>query len=44
MRIFLVRYGESLGDVDKAAYRTIPDFAIPLSERGHYQAGKFLVG
>lgn len=38
MRIFLVRHGESIGNVDKAHYKTTPDFAIPLSEQGRGQA------
>jgi len=45
VRIFLVRHGESVGNVDIKQYRTTPDFAIPLSERGREQAkaaGEFL--
>lgn len=45
MRILLVRHGESIGNVDKSNYKTTPDFAIPLSERGAQQAvgaGAFL--
>ena len=38
MRIFLVRHGESLGNVDKSVHKTMPDFAIPLSDEGHEQA------
>lgn len=44
-RIFLVRHGESMGNVDKNIHRTHADHAIPLSDRGHEQAvaaGKFL--
>jgi 2,3-bisphosphoglycerate-dependent phosphoglycerate mutase len=36
--IFLVRHGQSLGNVDLAVYKTIPDHAIPLSELGRRQA------
>ena len=45
MRIWLVRHGESIGNVDVKAYRETPDFAIPLSNLGHEQAklaGQFL--
>lgn len=38
MRIFLVRHGESLGNVDKQVHCTMADHAIPLSERGYDQA------
>ena len=38
MRIFLVRHGESEGNVDKNIHRTMADHAIPLSPRGHEQA------
>ena len=47
MRIFLVRHGESLGNVDHAIHRTHADHAIPLSDEGHAQAeraGQFLRG
>lgn len=43
--IFLVRHGESLGNVDKDIHRTHADHAIPLSDKGHEQAvaaGKYL--
>lgn len=46
-RIFLVRHGESLGNVNKDIHRTYADHAIPLSERGREQAvraGQFLRG
>lgn len=36
--IYLIRHGESQGNIDQAIYRTIPDHAIPLSERGMRQA------
>lgn len=45
MRIFLVRHGQSMGNVDKTIHRTTADHAIPLSERGKQQAleaGEFL--
>ena len=45
MRIFLVRHGESLGNVDKSVHAKLPDHAISLSERGREQAraaGAFL--
>lgn len=44
-RIFLVRHGESMGNVDKNIHITHADHAIPLSERGQDQAraaGAFL--
>lgn len=45
MRIFLVRHGESEGNLDKSVYLTKPDHAIELSPQGHLQAqaaGEFL--
>jgi len=36
--IYLVRHGESLGNVDKSLYNTVPDHAIDLSEKGKSQA------
>ena len=36
-RILLVRHGESAGNVDKRVYATIPDYALPLTRRGHKQ-------
>lgn len=45
MRIFLVRHGESEGNVDTSVYKTKADHAIELSSRGHEQAhsvGRFL--
>jgi len=45
MRIYLVRHGESQGNVDKKVHETVADHAIPLSDKGHEQAlaaGKFL--
>jgi broad specificity phosphatase PhoE len=38
MRIFLVRHGESAGNVDKDLHRTMADHAIHLSTRGIEQA------
>lgn len=40
MDIFLVRHGESEGNVDKDVHRRLPDHAIGLSERGRAQAKK----
>lgn len=37
-RIILLRHGESLGNVDEAAYSVIPDWQIPLTETGADQA------
>lgn len=37
-RLILLRHGECLGNVDKAAYTTIPDHALPLTPRGEQQA------
>lgn len=36
--IYLIRHGQSLGNVDLAVYRTTPDHAIALSEQGMLQA------
>ncbi len=36
--IYLVRHGESMGNVDKNVHKELPDHAIPLSETGHSQA------
>lgn len=33
-RIFLVRHGESEGNVDKSVHEKMADHAIPLSENG----------
>ncbi len=38
MRIFLVRHGESMGNVDTGVHRRMADHAIPLSDRGREQA------
>ena len=37
-RIFLVRHGESVANVDLRVYETVPDHRIPLTPRGHQQA------
>lgn len=36
--IYLVRHGESEGNIDKRIYERCPDHAIPLSSRGQAQA------
>lgn len=36
--IFLVRHGQSVGNVDKSIYATTPDYAVPLTEVGKMQA------
>jgi 2,3-bisphosphoglycerate-dependent phosphoglycerate mutase len=38
MRIFLVRHGQSLGNVDQSVHKKMADHAIPLSELGRQQA------
>lgn len=40
MRIFLVRHGQSLGNVDQAVHEKMADHAIPLSTLGREQAKK----
>jgi len=41
-RIFLLRHGQSLGNVDESAYVTTADWRIPLTDLGKDQAhGKF---
>ena len=37
-RIFLVRHGQSLANIDKAVHFNTADHAIPLSDLGHKQA------
>jgi broad specificity phosphatase PhoE len=37
-RILLVRHGQSEGNVDKTIYKTKPDYAVELTEKGHQQA------
>lgn len=36
--IFLVRHGESAGNVDKSIYHTVPDWKVPLTDKGQLQA------
>jgi len=38
MRIFLIRHGESLGNVDKTAYARLQDHNVPLTQWGYEQA------
>lgn len=38
MRIFLVRHGESLGNIDERAYAQFGDHAVPLTQWGYRQA------
>jgi 2,3-bisphosphoglycerate-dependent phosphoglycerate mutase len=40
MRIFLIRHGESLGNVDPTVYGTVADHAIPLSSHGRAQTAE----
>jgi broad specificity phosphatase PhoE len=45
MRIFLVRHGESEGNVDHSVHERMADHAISLSDHGMHQAfraGQFL--
>ena len=37
-RIFLVRHGESEGNVDYGKYATVPDYQLHLTEKGYHQA------
>jgi len=37
-RIFIVRHGQSQGNVDREIYETIPDYALQLTELGREQA------
>jgi len=37
-RIILLRHGESLGNVVESTYREVPDWKIPLTEKGREQA------
>lgn len=37
-RIFLVRHGQSTGNENKSIYKTIPDYALQLTEKGKQQA------
>lgn len=38
LSIFLIRHGESVGNVNREIYKTIPDWKIPLTEKGVLQA------
>jgi len=38
LSIFLVRHGESVGNVDKSIYTHTPDWKVPLTEKGIQQA------
>ncbi|GAA1514398.1 phosphoglycerate mutase family protein [Kribbella lupini] len=45
LRIALIRHGESVANLDKKIYETVPDHAVPLTPHGHEQAaeaGKYL--
>lgn len=37
-RIFVVRHGESIGNIDKSVYKDIPDYALGLTPLGNSQA------
>lgn len=37
-RIVLVRHGQSTGNEDHSVYERVPDWKVPLTERGHLQA------
>lgn len=37
-RIFIVRHGQSQGNVDRNIYQTLPDYALQLTELGQQQA------
>jgi broad specificity phosphatase PhoE len=39
-RIYLIRHGESEGNVNSDIYKTTPDWKVPLTEKGHHQAEK----
>ncbi len=36
--VYLVRHGESRGDVDETVHESVPDHLIPITERGRHQA------
>lgn len=38
LRIFIVRHGQSVGNVNKEIYKTVPDYAVPLTFLGEQQA------
>ena len=37
-KIFLIRHGESQGNIDQSLYKTVPDWKVPLTPRGKQQA------
>lgn len=37
-RIFVVRHGQSVGNVNKSVYKETPDYALQLTEKGNQQA------
>jgi len=37
-RIILIRHGQSVGNVDRGVYATLPDYKLPLSDTGRQQA------
>jgi broad specificity phosphatase PhoE len=37
-QIIIIRHGESVGNIDKTIYRTVPDYAVPLTLKGRIQA------
>jgi broad specificity phosphatase PhoE len=37
-RIFIVRHGQSQGNVDKEIYKNVPDYALQLTDLGHKQS------
>jgi len=40
MKLLIVRHGESEGNVDKSVYFKMPDWSVPLTEKGKEQAKK----
>ncbi len=38
IKLICIRHGQSLGNVDKTVYETIPDFNVPLTVKGEQQA------
>ena len=40
MKLLIVRHGESAANVDKSVYFKMPDWSIPLTEKGREQADK----
>jgi broad specificity phosphatase PhoE len=37
-RIFLLRHGQSIGNIDRSIYERVPDYAVPLTPEGKEQA------